>query len=1049
MPEQLPDHSAIPAGPAQQGVWLTERLLATHEAYHLPVRIAFDAVDPDALEQAVTALVDRHPLLATALVEQQGDVLVVPAGQRPTLLRVDAGQDSAADFAKRVEQDAARPFTLGTGPMARFTLYLRPGGRAELLAVAHHAVFDGASKEILVNDLAAGYAAALPGPVQDSPGAIPDRPQAPAGPPAVAAPAPDPETVRRAAQWFGPRWAAATEPVLPGGARATTTAGPGESVSWALDAAAREALADAAGRSGVTVFEFLLAALHGLLRRYGGEAVPVSVPLSTRSAGQAGEIGLFVNELPVHAPVLDGAGSDSDPVGAIGFDDWARAVRAELRGGYPFRGVPFGAAVGALSPRVGLAPVSFGYRRRGPQAHFAGTTARVDWAVFNGTARNTLNLQVVDAPDGTVFALQHDPAVLAPDAARRIARHYATLLAGAVAAPRTSLGDLPLLDAEEHRLVTEAFNATEQPYPADRTVLDLVRERAAATPDAVAVSAGPERISYRELTRRTDQLAAGLRAAGAAPGTLVALHLHRTADLPVALLAVLATGAAYLPLDPGYPQPRLAAILADSGAALLLADQDPAPALAAVAPAVLRLDAALAAGAAADAAGTEPAAPAAGPADTAYVLYTSGSTGRPKGVAVGHRALVNLLHSFAGRLGSGPQDVWLGLTSLSFDISALEIYLPLITGGRLVLAADGLAVDGAGLLDLIRREGVTHAQATPSGWRVLLSAGPERTGLVALAGGEALPLPLARELRAAVGRLFNVYGPTETTIWSTCAEIPAGPTAVTIGRPIANTRAQVVDSALRPVPIGVPGELLIGGDGVAEGYLGRPELTAERFVEDPYGPPGARRYRTGDLAAWTADGELDFLGRADNQVKIRGHRIELGEIEARLLEHPAVAEAAVAVRPDLAGEPRLAGYLVTTGTPGPTAAELREHLLATLPAAMVPQVFVPLPAMPLTPNGKLDRRALPEPPPEAPAAPQGRPAPADELQEQLCGIWAEVLGLPEVGPEDDLFDLGGHSLTIIQISARIRQALGVEVDFDLFFDTPTVAGIADAVRERL
>ncbi|MFD0262357.1 amino acid adenylation domain-containing protein [Kitasatospora indigofera] len=1041
MPEQLPDRSPIPAGPAQQGVWLTERLLATHEAYHLPLRIAFDAVDPDALEHAVAALVDRHPMLATALVEQEGEVLLVPAGQRPALLRVDAGQDSAADFEKRVEQDAARPFTLGTGPAARFTLYRRPDGRAELLAVAHHAVFDGASKEILVNDLAAGYAAALPGAVQQ-------RPQAPAGPPAPAAPAPDAGAVRRAAQWFGPRWAAATEPVLPGGARATTVAGPGESVSWTLDAAGREALADAAGRSGVTVFEFLLATLHGLLRRYGGEAVPVSVPLSTRTAEQAGEIGLFVNELPVHAPVLDGAGSDIDPAGSTGFDHWARAVRAELRGGYPFRGVPFGAAVGALSPRVGLAPVSFGYRRRGPQAHFAGTTARVDWAVFNGTARNTLNLQVVDAPDGTVFALQHDPAVLAPDAARRIARHYATLLAGAIAAPETSLGDLPLLDAEEHRLVTEAFNATEQPYPADRTVLDLVREQAAATPDAVALSAGPDRVGYRELISRADRLAAGLRAAGAGPGTLVALHLHRTADLPVALLAVLATGAAYLPLDPGYPQPRLAAILADSGAALLLADQDPAPGLAAVAPAVLRLDAALAAGAAA-AATTGPATPAAGPADTAYVLYTSGSTGRPKGVAVGHRALVNLLHSFAGRLGSGPQDVWLGLTSLSFDISALEIYLPLITGGRLVLAPDGLAVDGAGLLDLIRREGVTHAQATPSGWRVLLSAGPGRTGLVALAGGEALPLPLARELRAVVGRLFNVYGPTETTIWSTCAEIPAGPTAVTIGRPIANTRAQVVDSALRPVPVGVPGELLLGGDGVAEGYLGRPELTAERFVEDPYGPPGARRYRTGDLAAWTADGELDFLGRADNQVKIRGHRIELGEIEARLLEHPAVAEAAVAVRPDPAGEPRLAGYLVTTGAPGPTAAELREHLLGTLPAAMVPQVFVPLPAMPLTPNGKLDRRALPEPPPEAPAAPQGRPAPADELQEQLCGIWAEVLGLPEVGPEDDLFDLGGHSLTIIQISARIRQALGIEVDFDLFFDTPTVAGIADAVRERL
>ncbi|WP_371483421.1 amino acid adenylation domain-containing protein [Kitasatospora sp. NBC_00315] len=1035
MPEQHHDRSAIPAGPAQLGVWLTERLLPVHEAYHLPLRISFGRLDADALDRAVTALVRRHPLLTTVAAERDGEVLLVPAGAPVRLVRVDAGDDSPADFEKRVAEDGARPFLPESGPPVRFTLYRRPEGRAELLVVAHHAVFDGASKEVLVNDLAAGYGAALRGETA----AGETAPRHPA-----TAPAPDDEAVRGAARWYGPRWAAATEPVLPGLPRAGTAAAPGDVVHLRLDGSARAELATAAGNSGVTVFEFLLAALHGLLARYGGEAVPVAVALSTRAAAQAGEIGLFVNELPVHAPVLDPDGPGGGAPARTAFQRYARAVRAELRGGYPYRAVPFGTAVAGLSPRVGLTPVSLGYRRRGPDPVFEGAEARVDWAVFNGTARNTLHLQVVDAPDGVDLGLQYDPEVIAPATARRIAGHYTTLLAGAVAAPGTALADLPLLDEDEYRAVTGRPNTTARAYPADRTVLDLVRERAAADPGAVAVTAGADRLGYRELITRAERLAAVLRAAGAGPGTLVGLHLDRTVALPVALLAVLATGAAYLPLDPGYPPERLAQVFADSGAALLLADHEPSPELAAVAPVVLRP---------ADAAQSDPARPVTdgpGPEDRAYVLYTSGSTGRPKGVEVGHRALVNLLSSFAERLGSGPGDVWLGLTSLSFDISALEIFLPLITGGRLVLAPEGLATDGPGLLDLIEREQITHAQATPSGWRVLLAAEPGALGVVGLVGGEALPLPLARELRGVLHGLHNGYGPTETTIYSTCAEIPRDAERVTIGRPISNTRAYVLDADLRPTPLGIPGELLLGGDGLAHGYLGRPELTAERFVRDPFGPAGGRLYRTGDLAAWTADGELDFLGRIDNQVKIRGHRIELGEIEARLLEHPAVAEAAVAAHHDDAAAPYLVGY-VTLAAGEPGLPQLREHLLRTLPAPMVPQRFLRLERLPLTPSGKLDRRALP-PAPAEPSTSAERPSPgpaADPVEEAVREIWAQVLDLPDVGPDDDLFDLGGHSLTIIQIGARIRRTLGVELGFDIFFDVPTVAGIAAAVRERL
>lgn len=1063
MSEVLPLPDRRPASPAQQGVWLTDRLGLAREAFHMPVRISFDRIDTAALAHAVAVVIGRHPALAARLVERHGQVWQEPAARRPELMQLEAPEDEA-DLEKALEEEAARPFALETGPLSRFILHRRSDGSAELLVTAHHSVFDGNSKDVLTRDLAAAYGAA-PLPVNTAPAAT-------ATPTAPIAPASDPGAVRRAAEWYGPRWAAATDPVLPGVSRAPTVAGAGETVEWRLDGAEIDELAAAAALVGTTVFEFLLAALHGLLRRYGGEAVPVSVPLSTRTPELADEIGLFVNELPVHAPATDASQT---------FTAFASAVRVELRAGYPYRGVPFGAAVAGLGPRVGLTAVSIGYRRRGPDPDFAGTGARIAWAVHNRTARNTLHLQIVEAPKsddtlggGIDFSLQYDPAVLAPDAARRIAGHYSTLLAGAVADPGARLLDLPLLDTAELRAVTTAPNATDRPYPADRTVLDLIRAQAAATPEAVAVSAAGRQLGYRELLSRTDQLAAALRAGGVRPGDLVALHLDRTADLPAALLAVLATGAAYLPLDPGYPAERLALVLRDSGAVLVLADREPSPLVAAAAPAVLRLPTP----SAQDPAGAAPEAPpeaapgsvaAPGPDDVAYVLYTSGSTGRPKGVAVGHRALVNLLTSFADRLDSGPRHAWLGLTSLSFDISALELYLPLITGGRLVLAPDGLAVDGPGLLALIAAEGVTHVQATPSGWRVMLTAGSATDALATvtgLAGGEALPLPLARELRARTARLFNVYGPTETTIWSTCSELPAEPVHVRIGTPIANAQVYIVDEQLNPTPLGIPGELLIGGDGVAHGYLGRPELTADRFVQSPFGPPGARLYRTGDRAVRTPDGELDFLGRIDDQVKIRGHRIELGEIESALLEHPALAQAAVAVRTEEDGEPFLAGYLVpAVGTPSPAPADLREHLMRTLPAAMAPQRWLTMEHLPLTPNGKLDRRALPVPPRETPApraadtdtdtdtdanaAADADADSGDETTGTVRRIWAAVLNLPDVGPEDDLFDLGGHSLTVIQIASRIRDALGVELDFDVFFDVPTPAGIAAAVRARL
>ncbi|MER7134821.1 amino acid adenylation domain-containing protein, partial [Streptosporangium saharense] len=513
---------------------------------------------------------------------------------------------------------------------------------------------------------------------------------------------------------------------------------------------------------------------------------------------------------------------------------------------------------------------------------------------------------------------------------------------------------------------------------------------------------------------RAADLAGRLAAAGIGRDALVAVQMERGTDMVVALLGVAMSGAAYLPVDPDYPRARVAYVIEDSGAALVLTGLDDLPPAVAAPPVRPR------------------------PGDTAYVLYTSGSTGRPKGVVVPHRALTNFLLAMRTLVGSTSRDVWLALTSLSFDISALELYLPLVTGGRIVVADADTARDGAALARLVRDEGVTHVQATPSGWRVLLSGDLPR--VTALTGGEPLAPQLARELRPRVARLVNVYGPTETTIWSTAWEVPEEPGEIVIGGPIANTVVHVLDPAGSPAPIGVPGELLIGGDGVATGYLGRPALTAERFVP---GPGGSRVYRTGDLARWRADGTLEFLGRTDNQVKLRGHRIELGEIEAVLDTCPGVAQAVVAVR----GE-RLAAFVVPAeptapGDPGLLDA-VREHAGRQLPSYMVPGVLVEVGALPLTPNGKIDRKALPD----VEAAPQtAATAPRTPAERLVAQVFSEVLGVSSVGAHDDFFALGGHSLLATMVTARLAVLSGIEVPVREVFLRPGVAALAELLTD--
>lgn len=999
--------------PAQHGVWLTERTLDTAAAYHLTVTVELEGpVDADEMVRACSAVAAHHPSLTTVFAP---DGTSRP-GTEPALPRV---VDCApGELGALLARERSLPFDLGRGPLHRFVL-LRPSAhRAVLVFTAHHLVFDGESKDRLVSDLAAAYRR---------------EPLTPVGPRPAAAPAP--EDLTAAQEHWAARWHEPAAPTLPGlapsGAPGTAPA-PGGEISLSLGAGRAALLDSAAHRLGLTRFELLTASWHALLARYGDPSPATAVELSLRPPGEAVGVGLAVNELPLF--------STPDPDAP--FETWSRTVRDGLRALYRHRSVPLGRSVRGLTPRTALTPLSLSYRRRPagePLPDFgAGVRAEVHWTGFCGTARNLLHLQIVDSGHAVDVSLQYRADALTAASAQRVADHWTTLLDGVLADPGTPVGDLPLLTPRER---SEQLTAPDpRPGLARCTVPELFARAVADRPDAVAVvcgggGGGGETLTYGELSALVAHAAAALRRHGAGPGGLVGIGLPRGRDQLVAVLASLACGAAYLPLDPDYPAERLAFIRSDARLTLRITAHPDSPGD--LGPADL-------------APGGTPAPalpPGPAPAHPAYVLYTSGSTGRPKGVEVPHSALANVLGALRDHLGSRPEDRWLGLTSLSFDISAVELLLPLITGGRVVLVPEGGHRDGPALLGLIRDEGISHVQATPSGWRLLLDAGlaDAAAGLTALTGGEALPPSLAADLAAVSKRLVNVYGPTETTIWSTLAE-PAvtGDGDVLIGEPLANTRAYVLDERLRPVPSGLPGELCLGGAGLAHGYRHRPGLTAARFVPDPYGPPGSRLYRTGDTVRRLPGGGLGYLGRSDTQVKLRGHRIELGEIETRLASHPSVAQAAVAVH-GTDGHQRLSAYVVPAG-PAPGTQELQAHLSAVLPAVAVPGTYTVLDAFPLTPNGKLDRAALAEPVPERRPAPAVTGGPAsDPTTDTVLAIWREVLELDDLGPDEDLFDLGGHSLTITAIAARIHRDLGVDVPLDVFFDAPTVHGVTAAV----
>ncbi|HSK63090.1 MAG TPA: amino acid adenylation domain-containing protein, partial [Pyrinomonadaceae bacterium] len=653
--------------------------------------------------------------------------------------------------------------------------------------------------------------------------------------------------------------------------------------------------------------------------------------------------------------------------------------------------------------------------------------------IDNGASRFDMTLAMTETEQGYEVDIEYPTDLYRRERIERMTKHLENILESVVVNPTQRLSDLPLLSENEERQLLIEWNDTAVEYPFDRCIHELFEAQVAHRPDAVALLFENERLTYRELNEQANRVAHYLREAGVENGALVGLFTSRSLRMVVALLGILKAGGAYVPLDDRYPAERLDFMLRDSEARVVLTDE--------------RLDADWEKIAGCSSENLDQIFTN---QQRAYVIYTSGSTGQPKGVEVAHRAVVNLLHAIVSKTSISATDTMLSVTTLSFDIAVAEIFVPLIMGGRVVIASREVAADGVELARLLAGSDATVMQATPATWRMLLDAGWQGDPtLKVFSAGEALDRLLADQLLAGCAEVWNLYGPTETTIYSGVIQVCAGTGPVPIGPPIANTSFYVLDQFMSPVPIGIYGELYVGGVGLSVGYLNRPELTAEKFVPDPFGSePGTRLYRTGDLVRYCDDGNLEFGGRLDHQVKVRGFRVELGEVEAALSRHESVRGVAVVAREVRKGEQRLVAYLVGNEKQLPTPREWRTFLIQRLPEYMIPSLFVSLEELPLLPNGKVNRRALPPPDSSRPELRREFVGPENPTQARLVELYMNVLALDKVGIHDDFFELGGDSILATRLVSRVRRTFDVELPLRELFWQPTAFELA-AVIEKL
>ncbi|MFC8226301.1 non-ribosomal peptide synthase/polyketide synthase [Streptomyces sp. NPDC057287] len=1017
---------------AQRRLWFLHRMDGPSATYNMPLALSLTGgLDRSALHAALADVIARHESLRTVFHEIDGvpyQVVLSTAQAHPALPVVEL---SESRLVERLANTARLGFDLAAEPPIRAELYALAPGRHVLLVVVHHIAADGWSMGPLSSDLATAYAARCRGeepqwsplPVQYADYTRWQRD--------LLGDAADPDSLfaRQLAYWKDELTGIPQQLQLPADRpRPPVASQQGDRVVVRLDPELHQALRDLATARGASMFMVLQAGLAALLNRLGaGTDIPIGSPIAGRTDQALDElVGFFVNTLVLR----------TDTSGDPGFSELLGRVRQKALTAYDHQDVPFEYLVEVANPVRSLAHHPLFQimlaLQNAPIGEFALPGLETGHLEApTGTSRVDLTFSLAEqfrpdgGADGLVGAVEYATDLFDAPTVELLFERWARLLRAAVADPDRPLSQIDLMsDAERHQLLY-GFNDTAAEVPS-ASVPELFARQVLANPDAVAVVTDDTELTYAELDLRTDRLARALIRQGVRPERPVAVMLDRSAELVVAILAVIKCGGAYVPLDPRFPSSRIDLILRESGSALVLTRE--------VLAALERSG------------GDDPVAVevACEPAQLAYIMYTSGSTGRPKGVAVTHRDVVGLALTPEWR--GGGHDRVLMHSPTAFDLSTYELWVPLLSGGRIVVAPSG-QLDLDLLQHSIATHGVTGLWLTAGLFRLVAEERPELLAGVreVWTGGDVVsPAAAARVLAACPGiEVVNGYGPTEATTLATCHPVRGlaeNAATVPIGGPMSNMRAYVLDDRLHPLPAGMVGELYLAGTGVARGYLGRPGLTAERFTADPYGPAGSRMYRTGDLAWWRPDGTLEFAGRIDHQVKLRGQRIEPGEVEAVLAGCPGVAQAAVVAREDRPGDKRLVAYLVPAPDAAPETAELSGRLRRELPDYMVPAAFVSVDALPLTANGKLDRAALPAPDYGASGAGRGPRTPQEQL---LCGLFAEVLGREQVGIDEGFFDLGGHSLLAARLASRVRETLGLELGLRLLFEAPTVAGLTE------
>ena len=1040
----------LPLSFAQQRLWFLEQWEKESTAYLLPSAWRLRGpVNLTALNTSLSALIARHESLRTrfSLVDEE-PVQIIDPPHSISLATQDLSHLSPVALEKElqqlVDQERQQPFDLSTGPLWRGQFFILGSEEYLLLFTMHHIITDGWSMSLVWKEWCeiytahvAGHSDALPPlPFQYADYAIWQRQWLQS-----------PELKQQQLYWQAHLAEAPSQLDLPiEGARPPRETHIGDQITFTIPSSQAMALKALSQKEGVTLFMTLLAIFQVLLLRYTNQKdILVGTPIAGRThTDLEGLIGFFVNTLVMRIQFKP---KDT-------FRDVFQRVRETCLDAYAHQDLPFEKLVEILNPirdpsRHPLFQVMFQLHHQNDSAGFRLPNIKVDSIPgTTHTAKFDLLLSLISTKAELKGSIIFNTTLLSGAMMEQMANHYQQLLNTVITNPQASVHQTPILDQKETLQVLVDWDNRQSCYPLESCVHELFEIQVKRTPDTCALVFQEHLLSYEKLDIRANQLAHYLRREGVRPETLVGIQLDRGPDLLISLLAILKAGGAYVPLDPSYPTERLEYMLINGKIDILISPNTINRRFSSLTGKEIFID-----WATFEKEPTITPIPLAKPDNLAYVIYTSGSTGKPKGVQISHRALCNLLYSMNDDIHLESQDCWMAVTNISFDIAALELFCPLLFGAKVILPTNGICQSGDQLAQAINESNTSIMQATPATWQMLLDSGwTGKSDLTVLCGGESLSPPLAKGLSERTEKVYNVYGPTEATIWTTIHTVTHSSSKNIIGRPLPNTKAFIFDERLNLSPIGVLGELYLGGIGIARGYLHRPDLTAERFTPHPFSrDPGERIYRTGDQVRWQTDGCLEFFGRLDHQVKVRGFRIELGEIESGLLLHPAITQTVATTYPDTAGGQQLVAYYVLdpSFSPPPHQETLREHLKQILPNYMIPNWFIELSHFPLTPNGKLDRPALPPPLTVCREDVATLVPPTTPTQVTLAGIWGDVLGLEQVGIRTSFFDLGGHSLLVIKLLARIRAETGIQLAVGTLFQHPTIEALEEQLLETL